>query len=65
MKELVIQQQRTTLPRREMFVFNGDLTQYQTFCRSFKALIEDKEPDPSSKPYYLEQFTSGRAQELV
>ena len=65
MKELVIQQQRTTLPRREMFVFNGDLTQYQTFCRSFKALIEDKEPDPSSKLYYLEQFTSGRAQELV
>ena len=65
MKGLVIQQQITTLPRREMFVFNGDLTQYQTFCQSFKALIEDKEPDPSSKLYYLEQFTSGRSQELV
>ena len=39
MKGLVIQQQITTLPRCEMFVFNGDLTQYQTFCQSFKALI--------------------------
>ena len=31
----------------------------------FKALIENKELDPSSKLYCLEQFTSGRAQKLA
>ncbi len=65
MEELVIQQQRATLPRRGMLTFSGDVTQYRTFCRAFETLIKLKEPDPASKLYYLEQFTTGRAQELV
>lgn len=65
LEEMVIQQQRTTLPHRSMMSFSGDVTQYRTFCQAFETLIEVKEPDPASKLYYLEQFTTGRAQELV
>ena len=65
MEELLIQQQRTTLPCRSMMSFSGDITQYRTFCWAFGTLIKVKEPDPTSKLYYLEQFTMGRAQELV
>ncbi len=65
MEELVIQQQRATLPCHGMLTFNSDVTQYRTFCCAFETLIELKEPDAASKLYYLEQFTTGRAQELV
>ena len=65
MEKLVNQQQKLTLPRRDMFTFDGDLTKYRTFIRAFETLIEAKEPDYASKLYYLEQYTSGRAQELV
>ena len=65
LEEMVIQQQRTTLPRRSMMSFSGDVTQYRTFCQAFETLVEVKEPDPASKLYYLQQFTTGRAQELV
>ena len=64
-EELAIQQKRATLPRRDTFTFDGDLTQYRTFIRAFETLIEAKEPDHASMLYYLEQYTSGRAQELV
>ena len=65
MEKLVTQQQRSTLPHRDMFTFDGDLTKYRTFIRAFETLIEAKEPDYASKLYYLEQYTSARAQELV
>ena len=48
-----------------MFTFDGDLKQYRMFIRAFETLIEAKEPDHARMLYYLEQYTSGRAQELV
>ena len=61
-EELVIHQQRTTLPRRSMQFFVGDVTQCRTFCRAFQTLIEVKEPDAASKLHYLEQFTTDRVE---
>ena len=63
--ELAIQQKRATLPRRDMFNFDDDLKQYRTFICPFETLVEAKGPDDASMLYYLEPYTSGRAQELV
>ena len=63
--EIVLQQQRATLPKQEVPKFTGDPLDYHTFIRAFDTLIASREPDFSSKLYYLEQYTAGRPQELV
>ena len=59
------QQQRNTLPRRHVPVFDGNPLEYCTFIRAFETVIEAKEPDYAGRLYYLEQHTSGRPQEIV
>ena len=65
MEEFVKQQQRNTLPRRHVPVFDGNPLEYCTFIRAFETVIEAKEPDYAGRLYYLEQHTSGRPQEIV
>ena len=65
MEEFVKQQQRNTLPRRRVPVFDGNPLEYCTFIRAFETVIEAKEPDFTGRLYYLEQHTSGRPQEIV
>jgi len=65
MDEFVKQQQRNTLPRRHIPVFDGNPLEYCTFMRAFETVIKAKEPDSAGRLYYLEQHTSGRPQEIV
>ena len=65
MEEFVKQQQRNSLPRRQVPVFDGNPLQYCTFIRAFDTVIEPREPDYAGRLYYLEQHTSGRPQEIV
>ncbi|XP_028418712.1 uncharacterized protein LOC114544217 [Dendronephthya gigantea] len=54
-----------TLPQPTMKIFNGDPIEYCDFIRSFEHLVETKTPSSSSRLYYLVQYTSGPAQELM
>jgi len=63
--DIVVQQQRATLPKQHVPKFNGNPLEYCSFVRAFDMLIASKEPDFSCKLYYLEQYTIGRPQELV
>ena len=54
-----------TLPPTEVPCFSGDPIEYCTFIRAFESLIETKTKSPSARLYYLIQFTSGDAQELM
>ena len=65
MEEFVKQQQRNTLPRRHVPIFDGNPLEYCTFIRAFETVIEAKEPNYAGRLYYLEQHTSGRPQEIV
>ena len=54
-----------TLPQPSMQVFSGDPIDYCDFIRSFEHLIEEKTTNSSTRLYYLVQYTSGPAQELM
>jgi len=62
------QQQSTaalTLPQPSMQVFSGDPIDYCDFIHAFEHLVEQKTTSSSSRLYYLVQYTSGPAQELM
>ncbi|KAJ8349111.1 hypothetical protein SKAU_G00277000 [Synaphobranchus kaupii] len=64
--QLVIRQQNLSLlPKRELTVFDGNPLSYQSFMHAFKHLIEDKTSSGQDRLYFLEQFTSGQARDLV
>lgn len=46
-------------------MFDGNPLQFQTFIRAFKHGIENKTTNDDDRLYYLEQYTSGQASELV
>ena len=54
-----------TLPQPSLQVFSGDPIDYCDFVRTFEHLVERKTLSPSSCLYYLVQYTSGSAQELM
>ena len=54
-----------TLPQPTMQVFSGDPIDYSDFICSFEHIIEEKTPNPSTRLYYLVQYTTGAAQELM
>ena len=54
-----------TLPHTEVPVFSGDPIEYCGFIRAFENLIETKTTSPSTRLYYLIQFTRGDVQELM
>lgn len=62
---LLKQQQRVLLPRREVPTYNGEPTQYKLFVNAFDHLIAEKTDSDRDRLYYLDQYTTGRPQELV
>lgn len=62
---LIQQQQRSSLPKRDIQVFDGDPLQYHTFLRAFENGVESKPDSYSDCLYFLEQFTRGRTRDLV
>jgi len=69
LERLLEQQQQgvstLTLPQPSLQVFSGDPIDYCDFVRTFEHLVERKTLSPSSRLYYLVQYTSGSAQELL
>ena len=62
---LVLQQKLTSLPSKEIPVFDGNPLNYQAFMRAFEHGIEEKTKSHQDRIYYLEQYTSGPCRELV
>lgn len=62
---LVQQQCLSSLPKREIQVFDGDPLQYQTFIGAFEHSIEGKTNNPRDCLHFLEQYTRGQPRELV
>ncbi|KAK3745209.1 hypothetical protein QZH41_004248 [Actinostola sp. cb2023] len=69
LQQLVQQQQQSvtalTLPQPSLQVFNGDPVEYSDFVRAFEQLIEMKTQSPSTRLYYLVQYTTGHVQESM
>ncbi|KAK3728341.1 hypothetical protein QZH41_002184 [Actinostola sp. cb2023] len=69
LQQLVQQQQQSvtalTLPQPSLQVFNGDPVECSDFVRAFEQLIEMKTQSPSTRLYYLVQYTTGHVQELM
>ena len=68
--QLLLRQQQEaimalTLPQPDVHVFTGDPVEYCDFIRAFENLIESKTSSPSTRLYYLLQYTSGQVQDLV
>lgn len=61
---LVHQHHASSLPLREIPVFDGDPLQFRSFTRAFEQGVESKAGSADCL-YYLEQFTRGQPQELV
>ena len=49
MEEFVNQQQKNTLPRRQVPIFDGNPLSYCTFMRAFETVIESNESDSGGK----------------
>ena len=63
---LLIQQQcLSSMPKKEIQIFDGDPLQYHTFIKSFEHCIETKNSNHTDCLYYLEQYTQGQPRELV
>ena len=62
---MIMQQNISLLPKREVPVFDGDPLSFQSFIHAFKYLIEDKSDSCQDRLYFLEQFTAGQAKDLV
>ena len=57
--------QKATMPKRIIPSFGGKPLEYRIYIQAFVAGIESKEPDRTSRLYYLEQYTTGTGKELV
>ncbi len=56
---LVQQRSLSSLPKREIQVFDGNPLQYHSFMKSFESGVEHKTESPSDRLYFLEQYTRG------
>ncbi len=55
----------SSLPKRDLKVFDGDPIQYHAFMRAFENSVESKTDNYSVCLYFLEQYTVGRPRELI
>jgi len=62
---IVTQQARSQLPSHEPPTFSGDVMAYPAFITAFETLIESKVENSIERLYYLDQYTSGKAKELI
>lgn len=62
---LVKQHQLSSLPQREIPIFDGDILKYRPFIRAFEYGIELKTDSSADRLYFLDQYTSGFPRDLV
>ena len=63
---MVRHQEKAELPKRELKVFDGmDITDFRPFMHNFIRTVEDKCDNSADRFYYLLQFTTGVAHDLV
>ena len=62
---IVTQQARSLLPSHKPPTFSGDVMSYPAFITAFETLIESKVEDSNERLYFLDQYTSGKAKELI
>ena len=55
----------STLPPRDIPVYDGDPLQFEAFIRAFERGVERKTDDESDCLHYLEQYTRGQPKDLV
>jgi hypothetical protein len=58
-------QLKTTLPSHKPPKFSGDVMEYPAFITAFDTLVESKVDDSIELLYYLEQYTTGKAEEVT
>ncbi len=64
-EQLISQQIRNTLPPTTLQEYDGDPLQYAGFIRAFEYSVESKTQDPADRMYFLDQYTTGRAGNIV
>ena len=62
---MVSQQARSLLPSSEPPVLYGDAMEFPAFMTAFASLIESKVEDSCERLYFLGQYTSGKAKEVI
>lgn len=62
---LVKQQKLSTVPPQNIPVFKGDPLEYKLFIRAFEHGVENKTESSKDRLYFMEQYTSGQARDLV
>ena len=62
---IVTQQARSLLPSHKPSTFSEDVMSYLAFITAFETLTESKVGDSSERLYFFDQYTSGKAKELV
>ena len=62
---LIKQQCLSSLPKREIPIFDGDPLKYQAFIKAFENGVERNTESYSDRLYFLEQYTRGHPKELV
>ena len=62
---IVAQQARSELPSHKPPTFSGDVMAYPAFITAFETLIESKVENSMERLYYLDQYTNGKAKELI
>ena len=62
---MVTQQARSLLPSSEPPMFSGDAMEFPAFMTAFESLIESKVEASCERLYFLGQYTSGKAKEII
>ena len=62
---LAEQVQRSLLPPTVLTPFSGEISEYKLFIQAFESRVASKTQDKSELMYYLEQYTQGKAREIV
>ena len=62
---IMVQQVRSSLPSHKPPIFSGDSMEYSRFMNAFELLIESKVESPIERLYFLDQYTTGKAKEVI
>lgn len=62
---IVSQQARSLLPTHKPPIFAGEALEFPAFWTAFESLIESKVEDPVERLYFLGQYTTGKAKEVI
>ena len=59
------QQKISSLPVQEPPMFNGNFFDYPSFIRAFETIIEARVSDDKGRLYFLNKYTSGKANDII